>query len=49
MYTVKKMWDVWAVLDTDGNQIEECPTRRDAVGFAARYNAGEYVPCAGEE
>ena len=38
VYTVKKRYDVWVVLDSDGNEIEECPARKDAVKCAAYYN-----------
>jgi len=37
-YTVKKVQDVWVVIDPEGNEIEECPTRKDAQKFADSYN-----------
>jgi hypothetical protein len=37
-FTVKKVQDVWVVLDPNGSEVEECPTRKDALKFAASYN-----------
>ena len=37
-YTIKKVYDVWVLVDSDGNEIEECPTKRDARKIADEYN-----------
>jgi hypothetical protein len=37
-FTVKKVYDVWVVLDPEGNEIEECPSKKDAQKFADGFN-----------
>jgi hypothetical protein len=41
MYTVKKEYDVFVVVDEQGNEYEECPTRKDALGFASVRNKNQ--------
>ena len=37
-YSIKKVYDVWVVTDSEGFEIVECPTKGDAQKFADDYN-----------
>lgn len=41
VYNIKKVYDVWVVLDHNGNEVEECPTKRDAKKFVDTYNLAD--------
>lgn len=38
-YTIKKVYDVWVVIDSEGNEVDECPTKRDAQKIAEHRGA----------
>ena len=42
-YTVKKIYDVWVVVDSQGNHYDECPSRKDALKFADARNNGDDI------
>lgn len=43
VYAIKRVYDVWVVLDNDGNEVEECPTKKSARAFADHYNNREII------